>query len=200
MTSDTKVNWQPWTWSLQGSPNQCSQWKHGFSLLNMFNLCLYNAATIRYSQLKFQHMHLCGIDYKHFSPHCCKCNSFGYAATISCGSASHGPHSDTVYSGSEQTQFDTPRLVKHEAGFPNPGRALLGSNQLWRVIGIDTNIEVIVVSLTTWEAHHSPRAKPEGCGELPRSLMRQQWSKLRYQFLFYHDETKLIMNKQILSI
>ena len=25
------------------------------------------------------------------------------------------------------------------------------------VIGIDTNIEVIVVSLTTWEAHHSPR-------------------------------------------
>ena len=27
------------------------------------------------------------------------------------------------------------------------------------VIGIDTNIEVIVVSLTTWEAHHSPRAK-----------------------------------------
>ena len=45
---------------------------------------------------------------------------------------------------------------------------------LWLVIGIDTNIEVIVVSLTTWEAHHSPRAKPEGCGELPRSLMRQQ--------------------------
>ena len=28
-------------------------------------------------------------------------------------------------------------------------------------IGVDTNIEVIVVSLTTWEAHHSPRAKPE---------------------------------------
>ena len=27
------------------------------------------------------------------------------------------------------------------------------------VIGIDTNIEVIVVSLTTWEAHHNPRAK-----------------------------------------
>ena len=42
------------------------------------------------------------------------------------------------------------------------------------VIGIDTNIEVIVVSLTTWEAHHNPRAKPEGCGELPRPLMRQQ--------------------------
>ena len=44
------------------------------------------------------------------------------------------------------------------------------------------------------------RAKPEGCRELPRSLMRQQWPKLRYQFLFYHDETNLIMNKQILSI
>ena len=68
------------------------------------------------------------------------------------------------------------------------------------VIGIDTNIEVIVVSLTTWEAHHSPRAKPEVCGEPPRSLMRHQWPKLRYQFLFYHDATKLMMNKQILSI
>ena len=68
------------------------------------------------------------------------------------------------------------------------------------IIGIDTNIEVIVVSLTTWEAHHSPRAKPEGCGELPMSLMRQQWPKLRYQFLLYHDETKLMLNKQILSI
>ena len=42
--------------------------------------------------------------------------------------------------------------------------------------------------------------QPSGCGELPRSLMRQQWPKLRYHFLFYHDETKLVMNKQILSI
>ena len=33
-----------------------------------------------------------------------------------------------------------------------------------------------------------------------RSLMRQQWPKLRYHFLFYHDETKLMMNKQILPI
>ena len=41
-------------------------------------------------------------------------------------------------------------------------------------IGIDTKIEVIVVSPTTWEAHHSPRAKPEGCGELPRSLVTPQ--------------------------
>ena len=73
----------------------------------------------------------------------------------------------------------------------------------WRLSkdrGIDTNIEVIVVSLTTWEANHSPRALPSGCGELPRWLMRQQWLKLRYQFLFYHDETQIMMNKQILSI
>ena len=63
-------------------------------------------------------------------------------------------------------------------------------------IGIDTKIEVIVASPTTWEAHHSPRAKPEGCGELPRSLVLQQWPKWRYQFLFYHDETKSITNKQ----
>ena len=63
------------------------------------------------------------------------------------------------------------------------------------IIGIDTNIDVIVVSLTTLEAHHSPRAKPEGCGELPMSLMRQQWPKMRYQFLLYHEETKLMMNK-----
>ena len=64
-------------------------------------------------------------------------------------------------------------------------------------IGIDTNIEVIVVSLTSLEAHHSPGTSPSGCGELPRSLLRRQWPKLRYQFLFYHDETKLMMNLQI---
>ena len=60
------------------------------------------------------------------------------------------------------------------------------------VIGIDTKIEVIVVSPTTWEAHHSPRAKPDGCGELPRSLVTPQWPKSRYQFLFYHDASKYI--------
>ena len=102
-------------------------------LLNMFNLCLCNAAIIRYSQLKFGHMHLCGMDYKYFSPHCCKCNSFGCTAAIRCDNASHGPHSDSLYSGSEHCQFNSPRLVKHEAGFPNPRRALIGSNQLWRV-------------------------------------------------------------------
>ena len=101
--------------------------------LNMFNLRLCNAAIIRNSQLKFGHMHLCGMDYKYFSPHCCKCNSFGCTAAIRCDNACHGPHSDSLYSGSEQCQFNSPRLVKREAGFPNPRRALIGSNQLWRV-------------------------------------------------------------------
>ena len=98
----------------------------------MFNLGLCNAATIRYSLLKFGYMHLCGKDYKYFSPHCCKCNSFGCIAAIRCVNACHGPHSDSVYSGSEHRQFNSPRLVKREAGFPNPRRALIGSNQLWR--------------------------------------------------------------------
>ena len=99
----------------------------------MFNLRLCNAATIRYSLLKCWYMHLCGKGYKYFSPHCCKCNSFGYIAAIRCGNACRGPHSDSVYSGSEHRQFNSPRLVKREAGFPNPRRALIGSNQLWRV-------------------------------------------------------------------
>ena len=64
-------------------------------------------------------------------------------------------------------------------------------------IGIDTKIEVIVVSPTTWEAHHSPRAKPESCGELPRSLVTPQWPKSRYQFLFYSDASKHIRFMQI---
>ena len=99
----------------------------------MFNLRLCNAATIRYSRLKFGHMHLCGMDYNYFSPLCCKCNSFGCTAAIRCGNACRGPHSDSLYSGSEHSQFNSPRLVKREAGFPNPRRALIGSSQLWRV-------------------------------------------------------------------
>ena len=99
----------------------------------MYNLRLCNAATSRYSQLKFGHMHLCGMDYKYFSPHCCMCNSFGSTAAIRCGNACHGPHSDSFYSGSEHSQFNSPRLVKREAGFPNPRRTLIGSNQLWRI-------------------------------------------------------------------
>ena len=74
-------------------------------------------------------------------------------------------------------------------------------------IGIDTKIEVIVLSPTTWEAHHSPRApweahhspraSPKGCGELPRSLVTPQWPKSKYQFLFYHDDSKHIKSMQI---
>ena len=59
--------------------------------------------------------------------------SFGCIATIRCGNACHGPYSDSLYSGSEHSLFNSLRLVKHEAGFPNPRRALIGSNQLWRV-------------------------------------------------------------------
>ena len=99
----------------------------------MFNLHLCNAATIRYSLLQFEHMHLCGKGYEYFSPHCCRCNGFACIAAIRCGNACHGPHSDSVYSGSEHRQFNSPRLVKREAGFPNPRRALIGSKQLWRV-------------------------------------------------------------------
>ena len=40
---------------------------------------------------------------------------------------------DSIYSGSEHNQFDSLRLVKREAGFPNPRQVLFGSNQLWRV-------------------------------------------------------------------
>ena len=99
----------------------------------MFNLRLCNAATIRYSQLKFGHMHLCGMNYKCFSPQCFKCYSFGCTAAIRCGNACQGPHSDSLYSGSKHIQFNSPRLVKREVGFPDPRRALIGSNQLWRV-------------------------------------------------------------------
>ena len=99
----------------------------------MFNLHLCKAATIWYSPLKFGYMHLCGKDYKYFSPQCCKCNSLGCIAAIRCGNACHGPHSDSVYSGSEHRQCNSPRLVKREAGFPNPRRALIGSNQPLRI-------------------------------------------------------------------
>ena len=59
--------------------------------------------------------------------------SFGCIAAIRCDNPCHGPQSDSSYSGSEHRQFNSPRLVKREAGFPNPWRALIGSNQLWCV-------------------------------------------------------------------
>ena len=99
----------------------------------MFNLHLRNAGTIGYSLLKLIHVNLCRIDSKIFSPHCCKCNSFGCIAAIRCGSACHGHHSDSVYSGSKHSQFDSPMLVKRKTDFPNPRRGLIGSNYPWRV-------------------------------------------------------------------
>ena len=45
------------------SPNQRSLRKDAFSLLNVFNLRLYNTATIQYSLSKFGQIHRCDIDY-----------------------------------------------------------------------------------------------------------------------------------------
>ena len=103
-------NSRPQTWPGKVSPNQRYWWKHAL--------------------LKFGHVHLCAVGYKCFSPHCFKCNSFGCTAAIRCGSACQGP---SVYSGSEHNEFDSPRLVKHEASFPNPRQALIGSKQLWHI-------------------------------------------------------------------
>ena len=83
----------------------------------MFNLCLCNATTLWYFLLKFGYLHVGGKGYKYFSPCCFKCNSFGCIAAIRCGNACHRPHSDSVYSGSEHHQFNSPRLVKCEACF-----------------------------------------------------------------------------------
>ena len=121
----------------------------------MFNWRHCNAATIWYSQLKFGHMHICGMDYKYFSPHCCKCNSFGCTAAIRCGNACHGTHSDSLCSGNEHTQFNSPRIVKREAGFPNPRRALIGSlpivhDSMW-IIFVNIHICLIILcNLIQW--------------------------------------------------
>ena len=69
--------------------------------------------------------------------------------------------------------------------FPFPPIALF-------ITGIDTILRSLL-------SHYGP-GKHEGCGELPRSLMRQQWPELRYQFLFCYDRTKLIMIKKILPM
>ena len=73
-----------------------------------------------------------------------------YASRNAC----HGHHCDSVYSGSEHNQFDSPMLVKHGAGFPNPRRELIGSNQLWRVNDSPCSWEYIVLShkLTFWHS------------------------------------------------
>ena len=50
-------------------------------------------------------------------------------------------------------------------------------------IEIDTSNSVIVVSPTSWETHHSPRASPSDCGELPKSLLTPQSPYFWYQFV-----------------
>ena len=56
---------------------------------NMFNSRLCNAEIIRLCLSKCGYTHLCGINYKCFSPHYCRCTSFGCTAAIRCGSACH---------------------------------------------------------------------------------------------------------------
>ena len=92
-------------------------------------------------------------------------------------------------------------LQRCNSGNHNPVKNRVTSSEPTGGIGIDTNIEV---SSTTWEAHHSPRT-PEG-GEAQGLWWASQvfkettMTKMRYQLLFHRDETKLMMNKQILSI
>ena len=58
---------------------------------------------------------------------------FRCTAAIRCGNACDGPHNNSLYSGSELREFDSPRLIKREADFPSSRQVLIGSNQLWRV-------------------------------------------------------------------
>ena len=59
---------------------------------------------------------------------------------------------------------------------------------MWQVkdIGIDTKIEVIVASPTTWEAHHSPRAS-QVVGDATMTEMEVSisilswWNKINYK-------------------
>ena len=65
-------------------------------------------------------------------------------------------------------------------------------------IKIDTLISVIVVSPTTWEAHHSPRASPSGCGELPRSLVTRPRAVVSFPGRWWHhNDLNLGINSYI---
>ena len=52
-------------------------------------------------------------------------------------------------------------------------RTHLNKTEKYLIRNSDTNTTLPL--LMTWEAHHSSWASPSGCGELPRSLMKQQW-------------------------
>ena len=113
------------------SPNQCSWWKHAFFITKTcltftfvmqqpFGIPSWNLGTcifVAWSISNFYHIVV----------------SILVLAALRCGSTCHGPRSDSVHSGSEHKEFDSPRLVKREAGFPNPQWVLIGSNQLWRI-------------------------------------------------------------------
>ena len=145
----------------------------------MFNSRLCNAATIRYCQLKFGHMHLCGMNYKCFSPHCCKCNSFGCTAAITYGNACHGPHSDSLYSGNEHSQFNSPRLVKREAGFPTPDGRWLAQ----------TNYDALMTHHTT--ENSAPSHYLNQCWVIINWTLRNiiQWNFDQNKKLFIHENS-----------
>ena len=54
-------------------------------------------------------------------------------------------------------------------------------------IGNDTKIEDIVVSPGNL---YTARGEAEGCGEIPRPLLKSQWPKSRYQFSLFRDNTQ----------
>ena len=98
----------------------------------MFNLFLCSSATVRHLLSKCKPVHLYAIVYVYYKRHCCKC-SFGWIGANECACSCHGPYKNNVYSGSEPKQLDSPWIVKRAADFSSPWRALIGSNQLWRV-------------------------------------------------------------------
>ena len=88
----------------------------------MFNLRLCDAATIRYSQFKFDICIFVAWTISIFSSHCCKCNNVWlYRRNKLCGNACHGPHNDSFYSGSEHSQFNSPRLSSVKRASPTHG-------------------------------------------------------------------------------
>ena len=81
---------------------------------NMFNLCLCNAAIIRYSLSKFGHMYPCGIEYKYFFYHIVVSVSVlpqKYVIVHAMGLV----YSDSVHSGSEHKEASQART-----GLPQP--------------------------------------------------------------------------------
>ena len=98
----------------------------------MINLYLCSSATVRHLLSTFVYMYFYYIHYVSFNPCCCKWSSFGCIEAMKCGCPRHGPHRDSVYSGSEPNQLHSSWLVTRTVGFSSPRRTLIGSNQIWR--------------------------------------------------------------------